>query len=372
MFHRPDIAISWAHDALTVVVRSCSRGGKQRHQLADVPIPSGSIDPLSGKITHEEALRVALERVPLLLRQRGLGVRCVAQAIPSQAAYLHSWEVEGRPRIFSQEELARQTKTLFPGRVDDLIVDCHQVWIEARRVTCVMLVAVNREVVQGYVRLLGSLQSRLELCTTGELARYNSCCALLPDLRRSPVVIFFSRGGYLEVTTWCDGVVRFSKRLRVARDFFVADDESRRLRTSTVRVSRDVDSNQSQGLPYVAEAFSCLTTKELEACQIVACGSQAEWAVQRMPADIESLCAAGRGAGHIGDDAFEGRHKIALRFPDIWGGFEDALGALLAIKPSVRMNRGTSGALSGASNNTGSVALENVTLLSGIQNRIGV
>jgi hypothetical protein len=358
MFHRPDIAISCAPDLLSVVVRSVTLAGRERYKLIEVPIPSDSIDPLSGKLIREEGVRTALKRLLRQVVRKGTSVRYVALLVPSSAAYLHSWVEQGDPRQYSHEELARRVEVIFPGRGEGLVFDFYQAQCEGRASTRVMLAAISRDVIQSYVCLLGALRAHLVLSTTGELARFNSCCALLPSVRRRSAVICAARGRYLEVTSWCDGVVRFSKKVRLVGEYSTISAEPGSLIDSTGQYRLGEGVVHAQVCHHVSEAFSCFAQRELEDCQIVACGSQSGRITQTILAAVGAL----RG----------GAPKVAIKIPEAWAGFEDALGALLTIKPPRIANLSRAIRLRGASQRVGSEALGDVIRVSDMQNIVEV
>jgi hypothetical protein len=327
MFHRSHIGLSWSPDALTVAIRRAYRAAKHPFRLIRIPLESGDIDALSGRIVREKALCSALERVPDIV-DRSSKIASLSMAMPSAAAYAHTWTVASPPKPYSPAELARQVREVFPGKSDELVFDIHQHWIASQGITRAMLVVVNREVVQSYIRVLGSSASLLVRTTTAEIARYNMCCQLNPALLDTPCVVLCANPEYLEVTSWSDGVLRSSRRAEPA-------DRSSLLLKKSGGSGAAIDHEQL-GDPYgaalkvaLSSVLSNLPEAQRPMCRVVVCHKTAVASVERA---LHSLSLHGMSVDCLSLPQHSAQicHEEQLSTGVDSEGGEDALGALLA------------------------------------------
>lgn len=277
MFVGFHIGMSFSPCALSLAVTTGGgRGGVLR-----LPVPKGGIDVLSGRIVDREALHSVLRRLPSF-DQRRMRLASVSLAIPSAAAYVHTWRESDRPRVYSRGELEQRVGALFPGKLEQLVFDIHQCWLAEQNATRVMLVVANREVVGDYVSLLETRRRVLVRTTTAEIARYNECCRLHPEIARVPAVVVSPSEEYVEVTGWSDGVMCYSHRAAVEGQSFTSPGgacEKYRPGPDGQRSSIYAPTLDSALL----KVLSRFDSAERAACRVIICqGSAAALAEQRV------------------------------------------------------------------------------------------
>jgi len=317
MAARLKIGISWSPDALTVAVGEVRRSVQALRELLRLPLPLGSIDAVTGRVACEKTLRAVLEQAYLSARLDVKGAT-ISMAIPSSAVYVRTWTEAGRPKLLSQVELSQRVERIFPGKSAGLVFDGHQHWVPSKSYTQCMLVVVNREVVESYVRLLGSRGAVVACVTTSEIARYVACCRINSSIVHKPCVVVSANDEYLQATTWKEGVICDSRPTLV----------SRKTDCPAQQRSSHTDALTSS----LAAALACCSEFERAACKVVVCYGAASGAVE------QSLCALGYSGMHVEhmtvflraqSDNDQPWHLLRAFKGEITQGAEDALGLLM-------------------------------------------
>ena len=70
-----------------------------------------------------------------------------------------------------------------------------------------MLVAARLEVVKGYLGALADFKSNVLRLSTGEIARYNLSCLVLPQISTEPCVVASLAEQRVELSLWAQGVL---------------------------------------------------------------------------------------------------------------------------------------------------------------------
>lgn len=214
MFTRSFAGLAFNPSELQVVVGQ-RLGSSLRDVTIDVvPLASGLIDPVSGKILNHNALRSVLEAVHAL-KHRAIEAGSVLLALPSSATLVHSWSEKGPPTSYTAEQLFERVRTIRPERVSDYTIDCYQHYNAASNLRAVTAFIANRDLIRSYVQLLTPQIAIPMSITTGEVARCNllrELCAEMPCIIDNALVVAMSEG-YAELTWWRDGMIRTSERI---------------------------------------------------------------------------------------------------------------------------------------------------------------
>jgi hypothetical protein len=317
MSARLKVGISLSPDAITVAFGEVRKSAQVLQAMLRLPLPPGGIDPISGRVVCQEALLAVLEKVYLSDRLNPK-YTAISIAIPSSATYVRTWTEAGQPKPLSQGEVRQRVDRIFPGKSEGLMFDLHQHVVASQGHTQFMLVVVNREVLESYIRLLGSRVALLERVTTTEIARYATCCAINSTISNKPSLVVRANGEYFQATIWKEGVICDSRSTLLSGD----------LRSGEYQRRAHVGALTS----LLAEALAHCNERERAVCKVVVCYGAADGLVE------ESVRALGYGSmdlEHIIEPrCFEARndrlqHMLQAYTGEITHGVEDALGLVI-------------------------------------------
>jgi hypothetical protein len=109
-------------------------------------------------------------------------------------------------RLLAADEMRQRCETELPGRLEQVCIDTHQRLDSESGAVQVMLVAVRRDVLEGYQRIFSG--ARLHVCRfiTNEVSRYNAALYADHTLGRRKILLLSLGKEGAELSVWDRGV----------------------------------------------------------------------------------------------------------------------------------------------------------------------
>jgi hypothetical protein len=170
------------------------------------PLPVGCIDERSGRVEDSRRCVQALEVVPVL-RPGRLHYCRISLALPRVCSYTISWRVEGLGRPLRFDEIRDRYACQLPGKQDALCIDIHQRLDPSSGDARVMLVAVRRDLLESYLRLLMHPRCHVVCVTTEEIARFNLAVQSDYGLYDQNILVARLDKEHAEISHWDQGIL---------------------------------------------------------------------------------------------------------------------------------------------------------------------